>query len=155
MKTPERILTEHTLGEITFDTGLPGTRYTVFTRDGFDGLSYYIKVLAYDNGDGSGPVSSEFAHIDLTEEFRRLKFAMEQLKWSGYQKRDWLDAFCKPENLSHYESVVEVGTALRWFYIRAVQSALNKCAFPGPSDWLAQSKVAAAREIAEFEELVK
>lgn len=155
MKTLERILTEHALDEVTFDTGLPGTRYTVFTKEGFEDIAYYIKVLAYDNGDGSGPVSSEFAHIDLVSELRKIKFAMDQLKWPNSKKEGWLASFCKSENLVHYESVEEIRTALRWTYVRAIWSAVAKCAFPAPTDWLSQSKVAASREIAEFEEMVK
>lgn len=160
MKTPERILTEHTLGEITFDTGIPGTLYTVFSPDGFGDLVWYIRNLAYDI-DAENP-SSKLAELekalrisDLHEDFRKLRFAMQQLKWTWSQRKTWLNLFCHTENLVCYESKNELKMALRWIYIRAIDASMQKCEFPSPTDWLSQSKVAAAREIAEFEEMVK
>jgi hypothetical protein len=161
MKTPERILTEHALGEITFDSGLTGTLYTVFSREGFDNFVFYMRHLAYYEADPNNP-SSLFADLnqhlrmfDLRDSFKKLRFGMEQLKWTRAQQKDWIEGFCKAENLSRYESADELRTALKWTYVRSVQSFVLKCAFPGPTDWLTQSKIAAAREIEESEELVK
>lgn len=155
MKTPERILTEHALGEITFDLGIKNVSYCVFSNEQFVELANCIKLSAYPESMPSRLITLTIHLGDLEARFKELRFAFERLRWMPAQSNEWINAFCKPDHLAHYESRDELSTAMRWHYIRVINAALKECEIPAPTDWLRQSKTAAAREIAEFEELVK
>lgn len=154
MKSPERVLTEHALDEIIFDPGIPGLRYCVFSRHDFVGLCTNIRHMAYNGAFDAGDRETKFMALleELRDKFRKIRFAFERLGRSPSHANEWIAEFCNPMNLIYYESREEVEEALDWCYVRGVHASLSKCEMPSPRDWLSQSKVAARREIAEFNE---
>lgn len=154
MKTPEQVLTEHTIDEILFDAGIRGVSRCVFTTAEFNKLANNIKALAYGAEKANGAVTSLLVHLgEIESECLSLRVSFSMLNWTAQQANAWFLEFCKPENLVYYESKDEIVKSLVWVRVRCVQASLHKCVVPEPTDWRFQSKVAAAREIKEFEEL--
>lgn len=152
MKSPERVLTEHTTDEITFDPGIPGLHCCVFSREGFTDLCTRIRHMGYNGAFDRADRQSKFMALleELRDKFRKIRFAFEMLGRSPSHANEWIAGFCDPSHLVYFESRIDVEEALDWFYMRGVRAGLYSQAMPQPRSWITEASDQARRDIAEF-----